>query len=64
MADIRAGYGFGAGDIAITREGERLTVAKIRYRGSEGAVAYCWVDTTDGRTFDHTEIERYERPAL
>ena len=55
--------GIDAGDIAVTRHGERIIVAGMDVITSEGAsFGIAIVYAVDGRKFQPPEIERYEKP--
>ena len=58
---IKDSYNFDKGDAAVLRTGKKVKIAKFDYRGSEGTVVSCKIVAEDGRTFDYSAVDRYER---
>ncbi len=61
---IRDGYNFDKGDTAVLLTGERVTIRDLNYRGSEGTVASCKITADDGRIFDYSALDRYEKKVV
>ncbi len=64
MVALRDIYGYDKGDTMVTKTGERLPIASIELKGSEGALAYVFVTAPDGRCFESANIDHYEKISM